>query len=87
MNHKIITVLDSLYKQYQTDQSLHFKTRALQNAIREIKKHEDKITSGEYALKNIKSIGKGASGEVAKIALGYILKTQRKYLEESQFMF
>jgi hypothetical protein len=32
----------------------------------------------------IKSIGKGASGEVAKIALGYILKTQRKYLEASK---
>ena len=32
----------------------------------------------------IKSVGKGASGEVAKIALGYILKTQRKYLEASK---
>jgi len=67
MNHKIITVLGSLYKQYQTDPSLHFKTRALQNALREIKKHEDKITSGEYALKNIKSIGKGIAKRIDEI--------------------
>ena len=67
MNQQIITVLSSLYKQYQTDQSLHFKTRALQNSLREIKKHEDKITSGEYALKNIKSIGKGIAKRIDEI--------------------
>lgn len=67
MNQQIITVLGGLYKQYQTDKSLHFKTRALQNAIREIKKHDVKITSGEYALKNIKNIGKGIAKRIDEI--------------------
>ena len=38
----------------------------------------------EWLQKLIKSIGKGASGEVAKVALGYILKTQKKYLAASK---
>jgi hypothetical protein len=32
----------------------------------------------------IKNAGKAASGTIAKVALGYILKTQRKYLESSK---
>ena len=67
MNHLIITVLNDLHKQYQTDSSLHFKTRALQNALREIKKHQAEITSGDYALKNIKSIGKGIAKRIDEI--------------------
>ena len=67
MNEKIILLLTKLYKQYQTNTSLRFKTRALQNALREIKKHENNITSGDYALKNIKSIGKGIAKRIDEI--------------------
>tara|TARA_Y100001958_G_C21194491_1_gene522106 strand:- start:319 stop:1278 length:960 start_codon:yes stop_codon:yes gene_type:complete len=67
MNYQIINVLNNLYKQYQTDPSLRFKTRALQNALREIKKHDEEITSGEYALENIKSIGKGIAKRIDEI--------------------
>ena len=37
-----------------------------------------------WLQKLIKSLGKAGSKQIAKIALGYILKTQRKYLEASK---
>jgi DNA polymerase beta len=67
MNHQIISILERLHKQYQSDSSLRFKTRALRNALSEIKKHNYEITSSEYAVKKIKSIGNGIASRIDEI--------------------
>ncbi len=67
MNQQIILVLRNLYKQYNADPSLKFKSRALNNALREIKNHTEEITSGDYAIKNIKGIGKGIAKRIDEI--------------------
>ena len=67
MNQQIISVLRNLSKQYNADPSLKFKSRALNNALREIKNHTEEITSGDYAIKNIKGIGKGIAKRIDEI--------------------
>jgi DNA polymerase beta len=66
-NKQIINILEFLYKQYQQDSKLIFKTRALKKALDNIKKYDKNIESGNYAIKQINGIAAGIGRRIDEI--------------------
>ena len=66
-NLKIINNLEQLVLHYKKDSKLKFKVNAINKALSYIKKYPYQITSGQYAMEHLPSIGKGIAGRIDEI--------------------
>ena len=67
MNLSIVTTLRRLIEQYATESNKGFKTKAIMKVIMNIEAHSSEITSGAYAKKHIKGVGKGLERRIDEI--------------------
>ena len=81
--HKIINVLQDLYKQYQLDSSLKFKSIALSKALNKLRSYDGEIESGKQAMNDVEGIGKGISKRIDEIISTGTLKELKTNSETS----